>query len=227
MALDLSRIRAVCFDIDGTLSDTDDVWTEALSRALFTFNPRETKRGGADLARRLVMAAETPANTVLALLDKLGLDSAAAAISNNLHRLTSRRRGHHFHLVPGVMPMLQVVAARYPITIVSARGENSSLAFLDQFGIRKLFKCVATALTTEFTKPYPDPLFWSAAKLSVLPSQLLMVGDTTADIRAGKAAGAQTVGVLCGFGEEAELVRAGADIILPSTADLAAALELA
>jgi phosphoglycolate phosphatase len=47
-----------------------------------------------------------------------------------------------------------------------------------------------------------------------------MVGDTTVDIRAGRAAGAQTVGVLCGFGEEAELRRQGADLILPSTADL-------
>jgi phosphoglycolate phosphatase len=48
-----------------------------------------------------------------------------------------------------------------------------------------------------------------------------MVGDTTADIIAGKSAGLQTVGVLCGFGERTELARAGADLILPSTADLA------
>jgi phosphoglycolate phosphatase-like HAD superfamily hydrolase len=45
------------------------------------------------------------------------------------------------------------------------------------------------------------------------------------DVRAGRAAGAQTVGVLCGFGEEKELRRAGADLILPSTADLLAALS--
>ena len=47
-----------------------------------------------------------------------------------------------------------------------------------------------------------------------------MVGDTTVDIRAGRLAGAQTVGVLCGFGQEVELVRLGADLILPNTADL-------
>jgi len=48
-----------------------------------------------------------------------------------------------------------------------------------------------------------------------------MVGDTTVDIRAGVAAGAQTVGVLCGFGERGELERAGADLILESTTELA------
>jgi phosphoglycolate phosphatase len=48
----------------------------------------------------------------------------------------------------------------------------------------------------------------------------LMVGDTTVDILAGKACGAQTAGVLCGFGEEQELRKAGADLILNSTTDL-------
>jgi phosphoglycolate phosphatase-like HAD superfamily hydrolase len=47
-----------------------------------------------------------------------------------------------------------------------------------------------------------------------------MVGDTTVDIRAGKAAGAQTAGVLCGFGTQDELLRTGADLILKSTPEL-------
>jgi phosphoglycolate phosphatase-like HAD superfamily hydrolase len=40
------------------------------------------------------------------------------------------------------------------------------------------------------------------------------------DIRAGKSAGAQTVGVLCGFGEEPELKKMGADLILQDTTKL-------
>ena len=47
-----------------------------------------------------------------------------------------------------------------------------------------------------------------------------MIGDTTVDIRAGRSAGAQTVGLLCGFGEEPELRRVGADLILAATSDL-------
>jgi phosphoglycolate phosphatase-like HAD superfamily hydrolase len=56
--------------------------------------------------------------------------------------------------------------------------------------------------------------------MSAAPENCLMVGDTAADIRAGKAAGAQTVGVLCGFGQEPELRRAGADFILPQPSAL-------
>jgi phosphoglycolate phosphatase-like HAD superfamily hydrolase len=47
-----------------------------------------------------------------------------------------------------------------------------------------------------------------------------MIGDTVADILAGKNAGAQTVGVLCGFGKEKELRQAGADLIIKRTPDL-------
>ena len=57
------------------------------------------------------------------------------------------------------------------------------------------------------------------------PAACLMVGDTTVDIRMGRAAGAQTVGVLCGFGDERELSRAGADDILPETSGPGSALQ--
>ena len=53
-----------------------------------------------------------------------------------------------------------------------------------------------------------------------------MVGDTTVDVLAGKRAGAQTVGVLCGFGERAELERVGAGVVLEDTSLLAGVLGL-
>jgi phosphoglycolate phosphatase-like HAD superfamily hydrolase len=56
--------------------------------------------------------------------------------------------------------------------------------------------------------------------MDVPTSSCLMVGDTQVDIITGKKAGAQTVGVLCGFGDKNELERAGADLILDNTADL-------
>jgi phosphoglycolate phosphatase-like HAD superfamily hydrolase len=55
--------------------------------------------------------------------------------------------------------------------------------------------------------------------LGVAPSHVVMVGDTTADVRAAQSAGALAVGVLCGFGDRADLKRA--DLVLASTADLA------
>ncbi len=126
----------------------------------------------------------------------------------------------HFMLVPGVDAMLRQLAGRYPMAVVSARDEKSTCTFLDQFGLTGYFDPIVTAVTAAHTKPYPDPVLYAAQKMGVRPAECLMVGDTTVDMRAGKAAGAQVVGVLCGFGEQAELARRGADMILQTTAEL-------
>ncbi len=98
------------------------------------------------------------------------------------------------------------------------------MAFLRQFDLLKYFDVVVSALSAEHTKPYPDPILLAARKMGVPPEACLMTGDTTVDIRAGRAAGAQTVAVLCGFGEEPELRRRGPDLVLPSTANLSEVL---
>lgn len=120
--------------------------------------------------------------------------------------------------------MLDVLQSRYPLAVVSARDENSTLAFLEKFSLTGYFQEIVTAVTARHTKPYPDPVLYAADKMGVAPETCLMIGDTTVDIRAGKSAGAQTVGVLCGFGEEDELKSWGADLILENTSQLADAL---
>jgi phosphoglycolate phosphatase-like HAD superfamily hydrolase len=105
--------------------------------------------------------------------------------------------------------------------VVSARDDKSTREFLEQFALTGYFQEIVTAITAEHTKPYPDPILYAAEKMGVDPENCLMIGDTTVDIRAGKAAGTQTVGVLCGFGERAELEHRETDLILDTTAELA------
>jgi len=217
MSLDLSRIRALCFDVDGTLSDTDDQFvdkTVGYLRSLRLFLSEDQLQRS---ARRFVMWAEAPGNVLLGIPDTLGLDAPLTAMGEWLRRPRPRK---DFLLVPGVKEMLDQFKGRYPMSIVSARDEATLLMFLDQYELRPYFDVVVTALTAPHTKPYPDPIFHAAQKMDVNPENCLMIGDTTVDIRAGKAAGAQTVGVLCGFGEEAELRATHADEILETTADL-------
>jgi phosphoglycolate phosphatase len=95
------------------------------------------------------------------------------------------------------------------------------MRFLDQFDLAKYFDVIVTGQSAEHTKPYPDPILFAAKKMNVKPEECLMVGDTTVDMRAGKSAGAQTVAVLCGFGEEPELLKMGAGLILKTTSELA------
>jgi HAD superfamily hydrolase (TIGR01549 family) len=220
MSIDIQRIQALCFDVDGTLSDTDDYYVNQFSgwlrRVPFIRDPERT-------ARRLVMWAESPGNALLGLADTIGLDDEMIALIDWMYR-HRRKRIHQYLMVSGVPEMLERLKGHYPLAVVSARDEISTMAFLEQFDLVKYFTAIVTALSAGHTKPYPDPIYLAANKMGVQAGACLMTGDTTVDIRAGRSAGAQTVGVLCGFGEESELRRQGADLILKSTADLDEAL---
>ena len=226
MPLDVSLVRAVCFDVDGTLRDTDDQWVERLTQLLRPMAALSKRRDVRLLARKIVMGLEDPGNLAYHLADRLGIDNLAATASNRLGKRRRRFPGKIHPMIPGVQEALNKLRQRYPLAIVSARGESETRSFLDTYQLTPLFQIIVAGQTCRHTKPYPDPVLWAAQQLDLPPSACLMVGDTTVDIRAGKAAGAQTVGVLCGFGEEIELRRAGADLILDSTSELPAHLNL-
>ncbi len=224
MPLDVQRIRALCFDVDGTLRDTDDQYAATFERL---FRPIRFLLPGRDsraFARRFVMAVETPVNWLYSLPDRFGIDDEIVGLGEWLHEKGLGKRDHHYLLIEGVHDMLARLAARYPLAVISARPRRGTHAFLQHFDLTRFFTCVASAQTTPRTKPWPDPVLWAARQMKVAPEECLMVGDTTVDIRAGRAAGAQTVGVLCGFGEQKELENAGADLILEQTAQLAKVL---
>ncbi|HSL46901.1 MAG TPA: HAD family hydrolase [Anaerolineales bacterium] len=215
MTLDVPRIKALCFDVDGTLSDTDDYYANKVAALL----PRALFPDPVHTARRLVMWIESPGNALLGFADRVGIDDEMVAFIDwlNRHRKSPLKR---YLIVPGVEEMLKLIQGRYPMAVVSARDEKSTMRFLTQFDLSKYFDPIVTGLSAPHTKPYPDPILLAAQKMGVRPEECLMIGDTTVDMRAGKAAGAQTLGVLCGFGEEHELRQLGADLILKSTSDL-------
>jgi HAD superfamily hydrolase (TIGR01509 family) len=157
--------------------------------------------------------------------DFLGLDEPAAWLFSGINRAIWRRRRNNFLLVSGVREMLQSLSQRYPLAVISARDAISTRAFLEAYDLLPFFQCIATAQTCYHTKPFPDPILWAARQMDVPPEACLMVGDTSVDMRAGRAAGAQKVGVLCGFGERAELQKYGANLILTTTPELTMVLD--
>jgi N-acetyl-D-muramate 6-phosphate phosphatase len=221
MSLDLSRIKALCFDVDGTLSDTDDLYAQKVSPYL----PRAIFSDPDQAARRLVMWAEAPGNALLGFADKVGVDDEIGAVIDWM----SRHQTHtlkKFLLIPGVDEMLAALKGHYPMAVVSARHEKSTMHFLEQFDLVHYFEAFVTGLSAPRTKPFPDPIIMAAEMMGVKAEECLMIGDTTVDIRAGKAAGSQTVGVLCGFGEEQELLDMGADLIISTTPKVTEVLNI-
>ena len=90
MPLDLSRIQALCFDVDGTLRDTDDQYEARIARLLSPFYRLAPNRDPRYAARRLVMTLDTPINAVYTFLDFLHLDATVIGMLDKLHDVQLR-----------------------------------------------------------------------------------------------------------------------------------------
>lgn len=220
--IDPSRIKALLFDIDGTLSNTNDRWVSRFARFLAPFDWLFRDRDPSRFARWVVMAMDAPVNSLYSLADRLGLDKPLFKLINWASRKNrlKRRPQDRFWIIAGIEEMLAALHRHYPLAVVSARDEETTLAFLNFFGLTAYFEVIVTGRTCKHTKPFPEPVLYAASALGFPPDACLMVGDTIVDIHAGRSAGAQTAGVLCGFGQQDELEHAGADIVLLRTTDL-------
>ena len=224
MSIDLARVKGLCFDVDGTLSDTDDAWVARLTKTLNPLSFFFKRRNPQPFARWLVMVTESPMNGVYHMMDHLSLDDNFARLYSRLSQ-NRKKRPAPFQLMRGTEELLAMAEKRFPLTVVSARDEISTRRFLDQFDLTRFFVEVVTSQTCEYTKPFPHPVRHAAQCMGLPPQDCLMIGDTTVDVLAGKSAGAQTVGLLCGFGTEKELRKAGADVVLRDLGELKQLLD--
>ncbi len=168
MSLNIDRIQALCFDVDGTLSDTDDQYVAKFEKLLKPFSFLFKDGNAHRAARRFVMWSETPANRIFGLPDRLGLDDELAAL---VDRLTRHKPPplKHFIIIEGVREMLEALKGHYPMAVVTARGEEGTMQFLKQYDLLPYFDVVVSALTAERSKPFPDPIFHAAEKMNVPP----------------------------------------------------------
>ena len=93
--------------------------------------------------------------------DALGLDDELAALISWLTRFRPPPL-KHFILIPGVKEMLTALHGRFPMSVVTARNEEGTMQFLEQYELTPFFDVIVTALTAEHSKPYPDPVLHAA-----------------------------------------------------------------
>lgn len=211
-------VRAVLFDLDGTLIETDDEAVAALAQRLSFLGRLAPEARRKRMARRWLMGSESLINGLITLLDRLGLDGPLFRLNDTLYRRRGIRGEEDFVAVAGSPDALRALAQRYRLAVVTSRGRQETQAFLAQYALLDLFYAVITRDDVRRLKPHPVPVLRAAEKLGVPAAQCVMVGDTGVDVRSAKAAGALCVGVLCGFGEPNDL--ADADLVIGSTAQL-------
>jgi phosphoglycolate phosphatase-like HAD superfamily hydrolase len=216
-----ARVDAILFDLDGTLIDSDDQLVDSVAGLLFRLRLRHPRTA----ARRLVMAFETPVNALVSLADALRLDSVMAGVAGAIRRSTGLRSQPTFRIISGVREMLAYLSADYQLGVVTTRGHDDAMAFLEQYSLHDFFSAIITRESTDRLKPHPSPVREAARLLGIPPDRCVMVGDTPVDVRSARKAGAWAIGVLCGFGERQELEQAGAHAVIDHTPELSSLLR--
>jgi phosphoglycolate phosphatase len=136
------------------------------------------------------------------------------------YRATYLARAHGCTAVyPGVAEMLAGLGGRK--STATTKGTNSTRAVLEKFGLIQHFDHVQG--TDGFpAKPEPDVLLTSLRALGALPQDCLFVGDSAADMEAGRRAGVRVCAVRWGYGNAEEMARWTPDYWIDSPQELIA-----
>ena len=216
-------ILAICFDKDGTLFDfgaTWEGWAESfLLRATGNDRARATHVGGVigfDMDARVfhpnsLVIANTPAEIAEAMIPHFPETTHGALLEMMNHEAESATQ---IQVVP-LVPYLDDLRARgFKLGVATNDAEVPALAHLDSVGVRNHFDFIAGFDSGHGAKPGTGQMLAFAEAVDLHPAQIVMVGDSTHDLIAGRAAGMATIGVLTGIAVASDLTP-HADVVLP------------
>jgi HAD superfamily hydrolase (TIGR01549 family) len=223
MALEQRKLKvgAVIFDLDGTLIDSIDIYFTIVETALEKLHLPAVSRS------RILAAAETEdfkwelilPQAVLSRKEEI-IDEAWAVIND----IAPQMFADNLDLIQGAERIVEDMASNGLkmglVTSTQRKYMKTKMQPLMGSGVDKLFEAIITSDDVEQRKPAPDPLIACAQQLDMKPDDCVYVGDTTTDIKAGKAAGMRTVGVLTGFDDYESLNRESPDAIIDSVRNL-------
>ncbi|MDP4200091.1 MAG: HAD-IA family hydrolase [Bacteroidota bacterium] len=206
----LNTLQAILFDIDGTLLDTFDFIYGAFEHAFELHGVERLSR------ERISHLMGGPLEEVYMEMAP-GHDVTALC---QAHRTFQSENLHLARLFPDTLSVLEGFRARgIKIGAITTRSIRTSIRSLEQTGIVHLFDIIISAEDVVRVKPDPEPLLKALDVFGVKPADAIMVGDTAADIMAGKNAGVKTVAALYGFGGE-RLLELQPDYAIASLIDL-------
>ncbi|MDQ6925986.1 MAG: HAD family hydrolase [Candidatus Eremiobacteraeota bacterium] len=211
--------KAVLFDVDGTLIDSNDqharAWVAALAEAGYPI-PFERVRPLIGMGGDKVLPALVPG---------LEEDSPEGKkIGDARKRVFKERELDTIPPTRGARELLEAVHERGARVVVATSAKKSELdGLLARGDMGPLIDVAATGDDAEDSKPDPDIIGAALKKAGVNASEAVMVGDTQYDLEAAHRAGVPCVAVLCGGNDPATLRKA--DAVYADPAELLGGLD--
>ena len=221
----LRGVRALLFDLDGTLVDTAPDISAAVDATLLLLErpPLEaaTVRSyigrGVDTLLHRVLTGERDGNAAVDLHDRA---------RDVFFREYGLHNGRTAQVYPGVREGLEH-ARRLGLAMacVTNKLQNFSDDLLAQVGLDGYFDFVIGGDALPQRKPDPEPLLHAATLLGIAPGACLMIGDSSNDAMAARAAGMPVVLVPYGYTEDQSIETIDCDAVVASIALVVAALD--
>ena len=188
--LRLQNIKAILFDLDGTLVDSSEAIIKAVEKAL---ELKGLTCNRAEVARMIGLPLEN-------IFGVLAPNLSEQEIWQLVHEYRKYYMAHHLEnttIHPSAQMVLRKLKAKgFKLGIITTKYREPVMDVLSHFGIAELFDVVVTGYEVIKHKPAPDIVLEAAKRLRVDPKQCVVVGDSPLDVQAGKQAGAFTIAVL-------------------------------
>lgn len=201
-------------DLDGTLVDSRHDIAAAFQHAW------RTLLGGIPPTESAI--AQHIGKPLAEMLTELGAtlsDSQLTAFLTVYRRTYARRKARLSQAYPGVILTLKTLS-NFTLGVVTTKESSQAKSVLRRLALIRFFQHIQGGTEALRLKPAPDSLLAALAALRSAPRNALMVGDTPADILAGKAAGTITCAVTYGFGRREALLQCAPDYVIDSFAEL-------
>lgn len=215
-------VRAVLFDLDGTLVDSVGAYIEVARMAAAPFGLVVTEE-------QVRMALATGGSFWKGVVpqDRPDGDAIVKALSAHASREWPRVLREHGKLFDGLVQTLDALKGLGIMLGIVSGARPEVLELLRADGILDRFDAVILGGDVTRRKPDPEGICKCLKQLNVSPDSAVYVGDAPVDIQASHAAGVRVVGVLTGAGDSAMLSAYGPDRLISSHARLPAIVESA
>jgi HAD superfamily hydrolase (TIGR01509 family) len=208
---------AIIFDLDGTLADT-------LPTVVRIFNQLVAARIGREMTLDDLLPYFGPPETEI--IKRFFPDQAEyRAATEEFYRLC-RADGNGIRPFQGIHSLLaELCSDGFLLAVYSGAGTEAARIRLKHAGLLDFFAEVLGGDQVSNYKPHPEGVIKLIAGFGVEPQATLFVGDTLADINAGRGAGAAVAAVTWGAGKREALAAAAPDYLIDDTEMLRAILK--
>lgn len=184
------EIRAVTFDMDGLMFNTEDLY-DIVGETLLN------RRGQSFTTELKLAIMGLPGPKAFAVMkDRCGLDDPIDALAEECEQLFQDLLPARIEMMPGLEELLELLESNgIPKGIATSSHARFAERALGLFDLKPRFEFVLTCESVENGKPHPEVYLTAARRLNVAPAEMLVLEDSVHGSNAAIAAGAVTIAV--------------------------------